>query len=110
MPARGASACYRDGHLDLFVSRGHGVAGWAEVQHNLLYRNNGDGTLANLNAAAVGSIVNSGGASNGSAWADYDNDGWPDLFVANYAGRKPCALNGLRAPCRNSKMCLQGRF
>src|SRR5205085_670157 len=30
-----------------------------------------------------GSIVNDGGGSFGCAWGDYDNDGFPDLYVAN---------------------------
>lgn len=31
----------------------------------------------------IGGIVNDGGASISASWADYDNDGWLDLFVAN---------------------------
>jgi len=31
-----------------------------------------------------GDIVNDGGTSKACAWADYDNDGYQDLFVANY--------------------------
>lgn len=30
-----------------------------------------------------GDAVNTGGMSRGVAWGDYDNDGYPDLFVAN---------------------------
>jgi hypothetical protein len=61
-----------DGFLDLFV----GSLGAA----NALYRNNGDGTFGKVTA---GSIVNDPGDSSGCAWADYDNDGFLDLFVAN---------------------------
>lgn len=33
-----------------------------------------------------GDIVNEGGRSTGACWGDYDNDGYFDLFVANWAG------------------------
>lgn len=65
-----------DGWLDLFVANGE-----ASVQNNSLYRNNGDRTFTKVHA---GSVVNDGGASSGCAWADYDNDGFLDLFVSNY--------------------------
>ncbi len=32
----------------------------------------------------IGDIVNDGGNSTASAWGDYDNDGYQDLFVTNY--------------------------
>jgi hypothetical protein len=63
----------QDGYLDLFVAN-------EQNQNNFLYHNNGDGTFARITA---GSIVNDGGASYGCAWGDYDDDGFPDLFVAN---------------------------
>ena len=62
-----------DGDLDLFVAN-YG-------QNNLLYQNNGNGTFTGITGSA---IVNDGGNSYGSSWGDYDNDGDPDLFVANY--------------------------
>jgi hypothetical protein len=61
-----------DGHLDLFVPNLN--------QNNFLYHNNGDGTFTRINS---GRIVSDGGASQGCAWGDYDNDGFLDLFVAN---------------------------
>jgi enediyne biosynthesis protein E4 len=61
-----------DGFLDLFVANAN--------QKNFLYRNNGDGTFAKI---ADGPIVNDVGYSWGAGWADYDNDGFLDLFVAN---------------------------
>jgi enediyne biosynthesis protein E4 len=47
-----------------------------------LYRNNGDGTFTDVSArAGVGDTEGYYGL--GAAWGDYDNDGDPDLFVAN---------------------------
>jgi hypothetical protein len=52
---------------------------------NQLYRNNGDGTFANVTEeAGVGEI----GLCLGTAFADVDDDGWPDLYVSNDFGRK----------------------
>ena len=62
-----------DGDLDLFVSN-------AGNQNNNLYQNNGNETFTKI---TTGNIVNDGGHSHGSAWADYDNDGDLDLFVGN---------------------------
>ncbi len=46
-----------------------------------LYHNNHDGTFTNVTAAAK--IYQPEGKNLSVAAADYDNDGWPDLFVAN---------------------------
>ena len=62
-----------DNDLDLFVANERG-------ENNFLYRNNGDGTFERV---ITGIIVNDDGFSNGASWADYDNDGFLDLFVAN---------------------------
>jgi hypothetical protein len=48
---------------------------------NRLYRNNGDGTFSDLTAKAG---VGDPRWSTGAAFGDYDLDGAPDLFVANY--------------------------
>lgn len=66
----------RDGRLDLFVTN------WKQAK-NFLYRNNGDGTFTRI---TEGSIAEDAGESVGCAWGDYDNDGNPDLFVANQTG------------------------
>ncbi len=63
-----------DSDLDLFVSVGFGVF------KNLLYLNAGSGAFV---AVSTGPIVNDGKRAHGAAWGDYDNDGDPDLFVAN---------------------------
>ncbi|MCP4712007.1 MAG: S8 family serine peptidase, partial [Planctomycetes bacterium] len=65
-----------DGFVDLFVAS---LAG----RNNLLYHNNGDGSFTRMTDRDVYPMVGDGGSSNGCAWADYNNDGYPDLFVAN---------------------------
>jgi len=73
----------RDGFLDLFV------ASWNDPTASgtsLLFHNNRDGTFTQTNSAvSIHSIALVG------AWADYDNDGWPDLFVANGWGFEDAA-------------------
>ena len=48
---------------------------------NILYRNNGDGTFTDVSEQAhISQYV---GKGMGLAFADYDNDGWTDIFVSN---------------------------
>ena len=47
-----------------------------------LYRNNGDGTFTEVTARAG---VRNAGKGLGVLWTDYNNDGFPDIFVANDA-------------------------
>ena len=68
-----------DGLLDLFVAKG----GYLSSQRNALYQNTGDGTFA---AITTGPVVSESGQFFGAAWADYDNDGFLDLFVAKLGG------------------------
>ncbi|RMH72188.1 MAG: T9SS C-terminal target domain-containing protein [Gemmatimonadetes bacterium] len=62
-----------DGFTDLFFTNQHGA-------NNRLYHNNGDGTFTPVTS---GDLVNDGGNSYGASWGDYDNDGLPDVVVAN---------------------------
>jgi hypothetical protein len=55
-----------------------------------LFRNNRDGTFTNV-AIAAGAAYNQNGsvfAGMGADFADYNNDGWPDLFVNALANQK----------------------
>ncbi len=64
-----------DGNLDIFISRG----GWlkAPMRPSLL-RNNGNGIFTDVTKeAGLLQAVN----SNCTAWADFDNDGFLDLFL-----------------------------
>jgi len=51
--------------------------------HNALFHNNGDGTFTDVTKKA-GLYNERVRWTSGSAWVDYDRDGWLDLFVANY--------------------------
>jgi hypothetical protein len=88
-----------DGDLDLFVSNYCvwdpeteplcGPRGLNDYCHprnyrglpNSLYRNEGDGTFTDVSAASgIRAVI---GKGMGLGIADYDEDGWPDVFVAN---------------------------
>lgn len=51
--------------------------------HNALYKNEGDGNFSNVAKEMGVAALNTkeSGASMGSVWGDYDNDGYEDLFV-----------------------------
>jgi hypothetical protein len=69
-----------DGFLDLFVANDDFTPdGYPSALVNFLYHNNGDGTFTRI---TTGSPVNDYNDSWGCSWADYDNDGFLDLFVA----------------------------
>ncbi len=72
-----------DGRLDLFVCTNLGGLFDRKVQHKL-FHNNGDGTFTDV-ADKAGII--SGWPAIGHAWGDYNNDGYPDLFLSNAVGR-----------------------
>jgi hypothetical protein len=57
---------------------------------NQLYRNNGDGTFTNVtDEAGVGET----GLCLGTVFGDYNDDGWPDLYVVNDFGRNTLYRN-----------------
>ena len=109
-PARWGAGCAfvdynRDGHLDLFVSNyirfsfehapvpgESSTCNWKGVPVNCgprglptgrhsLYRNNGDGTFTDVSKqAGIAGATESYGMT--VVTADFDEDGWPDIFVA----------------------------
>ncbi|MCR4340809.1 MAG: FG-GAP-like repeat-containing protein [Gemmatimonadaceae bacterium] len=92
----------RDGFLDLYVTgyvkysrpENRSVEGGYDIENpasinpssfpperNLLFRNDGNGTFTEVGAVAGVADVTGRGLS--AAWADFDGDGWLDLYVAN---------------------------
>src|SRR5579864_4185564 len=73
-----------DGWLDIYLLNGSTIAalkGQEPAPKAMLLHNNHDGTFTDVTAKA--------GVANkrwgfGVAVGDYDNDGWPDIYVANY--------------------------
>ncbi len=67
-----------DGWVDLYVAN--------DSSPNYLYKNNRDGTFSDVSFETGTSYSGSGDeqGSMGVAFADYDNDGNPDIFVTNF--------------------------
>ncbi len=63
-----------DGDMDLYVTS------FSEGEHNVLYRNNGEGTMTRVRKSVA---VEEALIAVGSRWVDYDNDADLDLLVAN---------------------------
>lgn len=72
----------RDGHIDLFVANDSMV--------EYLYHNKGDGTFEEVGLLSGVAVDGDGRtfAGMGVDFADYDNDGWPDLVVTDLANQR----------------------
>src|SRR5256886_4303433 len=88
-----------DGWEDLYITY---------LDGSVLYHNNGNGTFTDVTAKA--NVGNSGHWGTSAAFGDYDNDGYLDLYVANYVdldlnhlpefGKGPfCQYRGIPVSC-----------
>lgn len=73
-----------DGYLDVWILRGAWHSDFGILPNSLL-KNNGDGTFTDV-TIEVGLF--SCHPTQTSAWSDFNNDGWLDLFIGNEASRK----------------------
>ena len=70
-----------DGWPDFYFVNARDRYGRGILVRNALYRNNRDGTFTDVTEKAD---VPGSGFGLGCIWGDYDNDGFPDLFVSQY--------------------------
>ena len=70
-----------DGWPDIYFVNGRDLYDRGVSARNALYHNNGDGTFTDV-AEQAGVPGNAYGL--GCVWGDYDNDGFPDLYVTQY--------------------------
>jgi enediyne biosynthesis protein E4 len=83
-----------DGWLDIYLVNGAAIPSLQKetpAYWNRLYRNNHDGTFTDVTERAG---VAGAGYGMGVAVGDYDNDGRPDLFLANVTGNQLFHNNG----------------
>ncbi|MEW6753114.1 MAG: FG-GAP-like repeat-containing protein [Candidatus Latescibacterota bacterium] len=94
----------RDGHLDLYTGNS-ALNGRDPTVRNKLYRNQGDGTFADV-TAALGLDVqlhpDGGGSFGGMAAGDFNNDGWPDLYLGVYTARNRLFLSDAQGGFRDA--------
>ncbi|HEY5552141.1 MAG TPA: VCBS repeat-containing protein, partial [Opitutaceae bacterium] len=73
---------YRDGWLDVYIQTNlYDAMLSPDGQRDRLYRNIGDGTFREVTDSA--GILAAGTQGHSATWWDFDEDGWPDLYVAN---------------------------
>ena len=73
-----------DGWLDIYLVNGStydALKGRGDCPHAALFHNNHDGTFTDV--AAKAGVTNDRWGF-GVAVADFDNDGWPDMYVSNF--------------------------
>jgi len=83
-----------DGYLDVYLINGAALPSMRKESPrywNRLFHNNRDGTFTDVTQKAG---LAGAGYGMGVAVGDYDNDGWPDVFVANVNGNQLFHNNG----------------
>jgi enediyne biosynthesis protein E4 len=83
-----------DGYLDVYFVGGAAIPSLQKetpAYWNRLFHNNHDGTFTDVTEKAG---LAGAGYGSGVAVGDYDNDGWPDVFVANVTGNQLFHNNG----------------
>jgi enediyne biosynthesis protein E4 len=85
---KGSGVCLldydNDGWMDIYLVNGStydALTGKTTPPHAALFHNNHDGTFTDVSEKAG---VTNGRWGFGCAVADYDNDGWPDIYVSNF--------------------------
>ncbi len=68
-----------DGYLDFIILRGAWLGDYGKIPNSLM-RNNGDGTFTDVTQE---SGIYSLNPTQTAVWADFNLDGWIDLFIAN---------------------------
>ena len=83
----------RDGWLDIYFTNAPSVAGAlkGEKARGALYHNNHDGTFTDVTDRAG---IATPGYANGGAVGDYNNDGWPDIYITSLGGNVLYRNNG----------------
>jgi hypothetical protein len=87
----------QDGYIDLYVCSGTWIKGFSSgekpevMRGNHLYRNLGNGTFEDVTKKAH---VGGPWYSMGITVADYNNDGYPDLYLSNYGPNVLLKNNG----------------
>jgi hypothetical protein len=93
-----------DMHEDIFLA----CSGGADNIANIVYENDGDGTFTQVpNAGGAAGLIgtavfNNAGTSDSAIAADYDNDGYVDMFVANGLNMRPRGHGGPTQLFRNT--------
>src|SRR5260370_17695767 len=94
----------KDGLLDIFLVNDGRITNSLHVPENFdrrnprywnrLYRQNRDGGFTDVTEAAGLANAGNGNYGMGVAVGDYDNDGYPDLYVTSYRNNTLCHNNG----------------
>ena len=80
-----------DGFIDMFIDNGFINNFGPGKGQNSFYQNDGDATFTQLTSSSIGNIVSSSNDyktfGSGFGWADYNNDGFLDIFNTSGGGK-----------------------